>query len=131
MKNQKDVIADSNIPARLVRAVVRQLGGTDSMGDIARHGIDGGYGGFIYYSDTCAFYKRNRAEILKLAEDLADNMGGDMLTMISNFGCLKDAKLKPTEIMDGLNGRGEMADQIQNAMAWLAAEEVARAFDED
>ena len=130
MKTTKEVIADSGIPARLVNAVIRQLGGRDSLGDIANHGIDGGYAGFTWHSDTCAFYKRNKAEILELAENLAEDMGEDMFTMIAGFGCLRDSKLRPTEIMDGLNGRGEMAVQIQNAMAWLAAEEVARAFED-
>lgn len=130
MKKMKEVIADSNIPAAVVRGVVRVLGGTESMGDIARYGIDGGYCGFIYYDDTRRFYRRHKRDIMKMAEDLAEGLGEDMLTMIAGFGCLKSAELKPTEIMEGLEGRGEMADMIQNAMTWYAAEEVARAFDD-
>ena len=44
----KNLVASSNIPAPLIHAVVRQMGGwetfTNYAPDIARHGIDGGIG---------------------------------------------------------------------------------------
>lgn len=59
----KSLIANSSIPAPLIRAVVRQLGGwerfTEQAPDITSHGINGGYSGFIYYAETHAFAKRS------------------------------------------------------------------------
>ena len=56
------------IPESLVRAVIRQSGGLASFlekaPDISRHGISGGFGGWIYYSETEPFAKRHRADIL-------------------------------------------------------------------
>ena len=69
----KNFIESTNIPAPLVRSVVRQLGGWNvdtwhNLKDISNHGIDGG---FVYYKDTTAFFKRNRKNILEMAQDQA------------------------------------------------------------
>ena len=61
-----------HIDPKLIRAVVNQFGGWESFKesaeDVTNHGIDGGYGGFVYYNETCAFFKRNRGAIMELAE---------------------------------------------------------------
>ena len=64
--------------AKLIRAVVKQLGGMDNdtqqiMSDILAHGIDGGFHGFIYYSDTCKFAVKYQKEINALLEEQADS----------------------------------------------------------
>jgi hypothetical protein len=111
---------------KLTRAVLRALGGRDSLEDICRHGISGGFAGFTYYADTLAFFKRNKADIMALAESQAEELGTDMLTMIAGFNCLKNEKLTGWQICQALNGKGDDVTNVQNAMAWYGAEEVAR-----
>lgn len=132
MKNQIKV-QDTRFP-RLTRAILRRLD-REQLEDVARHGADGGWSGFTYYSDTCAFYKAHKADILKLAEEMASDLGEDMLNMISHFRSLSNNN-KPdysqTEIAEALySGRGECADMIRNAMAWFALEEIARELNPD
>ena len=66
-----DFVKQSTVPAKLIRAVVRQVGGWEDFQqiakDVAGNGADDGYKGFIYYVDTVAFTKRNRRAILELA----------------------------------------------------------------
>lgn len=121
----------------LVRSVLRNVG-MDSIQDINSHGIDSGFSGFIYYSDTVNFYNRHKKDILKMAAEMARDLGEDMISMIQHFNCLSSGHYsdrKPdytqTEIAEALySGRGECATQIKNAMAWFAAETVCRMFED-
>ena len=151
MKSTARAIEESNIPPRLVRAVLRQLNGDakDSLQDIANHGVDGGFHGFIYCKDTIAFFKRNRADIVALVHNMAEEMEENALEMVALFNCLggpayreaKDSAHKKLEVLREWTpsiGRclygGRLTDedvQVANALAWFAAEEVARAFEED
>ena len=125
----------SNIPAKLIRAVVRQMGGwesfTQSAPDICSHGIDSGFSGFIYNRDTEAFAKRNRKEIAEMASAQADDFGTGLIEMIRGFGCFRNGT-KPTDeeigsaLYAGKDVDGGM--NILNALAWYAGEEVARAY---
>lgn len=130
MKTTAEVIRDSGIPPKLVRAVIRQLGGKESLEDIASHSIDGGFHGFIYYSDTVPFFKRNRAEILELVRRYADDFGTDPVSVVAGFNCLTDDSETRESAARCLFG-GRLTDddtQVANALAWFAGEEVARAF---
>lgn len=127
------LIASSSIPAELIRAVVRQSGGWESFKesapDIANHGIDGGFHGFIYTKETNAFAKRNRAAIQAMAAHQADDFGTSITEMIQGFGCYRHGT-KPTDAEIGVAlyaGKDDGAG-VLNALAWYAAEEVARAF---
>ena len=118
---------------QLVKAVIKQLGYTkptkeckETMRDICRHGIDGGYGDFVYYADTVKFFDKNRDLILEYAQSLASDLGEDMLTMIANFNCLKHYKLTATQIMNAIYGETEDTTNVKNALAWFAGEEVSR-----
>src|SRR6185503_7918099 len=154
------LIEATNIPASLVRAVVRQMGGwetfTQSAPDICRGGIDGGFNGFIYYRDTEAFAKRNRADILTLAKDQASDLGESVLDMVAGFGCLGGSTIRnrmsghATWISDSQKdyerrkilsqyheavgaalfaGKNlQDGENVLNALAWYAGEEVARAY---
>jgi len=124
-----NLIEYTNIPESLVRAVVRQMGGWESFKqsapDIARHGIDGGFHGFLYYSETIPFAKRNRKAILEMATQQADDFGAGLVEMIKGFNCLKGAT--ETEIVEGLAGATDET-LVPNGLAWYAGEEVARAY---
>jgi len=130
----KALCESTNIPASLVRAVVRQLGGwesfTESAEDIANHGIDGGFHGFIYNRDTEAFAKRNRKDIAAMARNQADEFGSGVIEMIRGFGCFRHCKPTDEEIGSALYaGRNvENGANVLNALAWYAGEEVARAY---
>ena len=50
--------------------------------DIYQHGIQAGFGSFIYYSDTVKFYKDNEEEILDNLKELANSMYGDNETSL-------------------------------------------------
>jgi hypothetical protein len=145
MKTIKEFCNKSHIDAGLIRAVIRQMGGyeafKDHAQDICQHGIGGGFRGFIYNVDTVAFYARNRAAINKMAADMASDIGeGGAIEMIGSFNCLSTRSKKPgdysrvpdytpDEIGATLYGnKSRMDTQIANALAWFAAEEVARAY---
>jgi hypothetical protein len=124
-----NLITSTNIPESLVRAVVSQMGGWKSFKelaqDICHHGIDGGFHGFIYYSDTIRFTKRNRRAIIEMASEQARGFGMGLVEMIKGFNCLKGAT--ETEIVEGLAGNTDQT-QVPNGLAWYAGEEVARAY---
>ena len=129
----KQFIEETSCPESIVRAVIRQLGGWNedtrqSMKDIARHGIDGGFHGFIYYADTVDFFKRNKKSILAMADDYARDFGhAGALDLFSSFNCMKE--FSQDEIARAIYaGKGDCKDQILNCLAWFAGEEVARSY---
>ena len=135
-KTMQNFIKNSSIDAKLIRAVARQSGGWTSFQEmapdianhgIANHGIAGGFSGWIYYKDTCQFYEKNQSTIVKLVEYQSDEFGYQSAQdMIKGFRCL-DATL--SEIGYTLYGNKRQHDAtIANALAWFAAEEVARSF---
>ena len=136
LKTTAVVIADSNIPAKVIRAVVKSIG-LDSIPDVNRGGIDGGFGDFIYYKDTVAFFKKHRKDIVKMAEQMAEDMGENTVDFVACFNCLggKDQNAR-TEYYPSISRclyGGRLTDEddvVANALAWFAAEEVCRAFEE-
>jgi len=123
-------IEKSHLDADLIRAVVRQSGGWNSFKemaeDIANHGVDGGFHGWIYYTDTVAFTQRNKATIMAAAKAMADDLGESTYGMIACFNCLK---MQSDEVAEAIhNPRSDDRTQVFNALAWFAAEEVARSF---
>lgn len=131
-KTQKQVIKDNQEFKPLINAVIRQLGGTDSLEDIRNHGVQGGFSGFIYYSDTVPFAHRHRSQIVKLLEQQADDLGEDVVEMVSNFGYFRNNKMDADDRKDlyrFLGGGKCKETTIPNLMAWFAAEEVARMFE--
>jgi hypothetical protein len=117
---------------KLTRAVINQIGGWTSFKnyapDITNYGISGGFSGFIYYSDTCRFYEKNKASILELLKDQASDFGEPVVSMVASFNCLKD--VSQDEILDffALGKKSEEYTTIANALAWYAGEEIARRY---
>jgi hypothetical protein len=131
----KTFLENTNIPVKLARAVIRQMGGWESFKqfapDICAHGIDGGFNGFIYNAETEPFARRNRKDIAAMASQQADDFGMGVIEMIRNFGCFRNGT-KPTdeEIGSSLYA-GKDADDglpVLNALAWYAGEEVSRSY---
>lgn len=129
----------SDIPARLIRAVVNQLGGWEdaqqALHDIANHGANGGFHGFTSYTDTVDFFNRNRAAIITLVEAKARDFEEDLAAMVADFKCLapvdSDTRKAIYRALGGAKLRivdGEA--EVANALAWFACEEVANAFND-
>ena len=125
----------------LTSAVIKQLGYEEleneelrsTLEDITNHGAGGGFGGFIYYSETNQFARENMHLILDQVKELADALGETPLEMISSFQCLKNEKIDSLEIASIIYNRTSPESQadgtetvVLNALAWFALEEVAR-----
>lgn len=111
---------------KLTSAVIRKLGGRDRLEDIVNHGASGGFSGFTYYTDTLAFFKAYKAEIMaRLTED-AKEYGMGMLEMVAGFNCLKADKLSADQVAAAIHEETEDSTNVQNALAWYALEEIAR-----
>ena len=112
----------------LKRAVMRQFGDSESfyesVADIANYGASGGVSGFIYYSDTVNFTKRNKNKIMQSLTELSNDIGESVVSMLSHWQCLRG--MSQRDIMDGLyNPKSDNKTTVYNALAWYALEEVA------
>jgi hypothetical protein len=72
MKTLKKVLEERPEYTKLIKAVINQID-MDQIKDINKHGIDGGYGNFIYTSDTVKFFKKHKEMIMEMAEQMADD----------------------------------------------------------
>ena len=123
---------------KLINAVIENLGYDDlndpeliqQLKDITNHGIGGGFGGFIYYSETTSFFNENRKEIIELVKEMSFSLGEGMIELVASFNCLKDMDVTLDEIgnvlfcIDTDNYDEKMI--IKNGLSWFAGEEVAR-----
>lgn len=134
MKTIKSFIEQSHIDGDLIRAVVRQSGGWNSFredaAEIAQHGADAGWNGFVYYGDTVKFARKHRDAITAMAADMAQSIGdGDEYQLIAGFNCLRNDELTAGQVAKTIHtGRGDDVQSIFNALAWFALEEVARSY---
>ena len=130
-KTIKNFIEYSDIDAGLIRAVVRQSGGWLSFQEIApditSHGIAGGFGGWIYYTETREFYAKNQSVIVALVEQQATEYGISPIDFVVSFRCL-DADDEPNGGKTLYGNKRQHDTTIANALAWFAVEEVARSF---
>ena len=134
----KTLIANYSIPATLIRAVVKNMGGWESFKesaqDVVDHGAACGFGNFIYYTDTVAFTAKNRKAIAELAAQQAADFGDPSeIEMILGFNVIKkdNDDLTNADIAKALYGRltdDDKKTMIYNALAWYALEEVAQAY---
>lgn len=137
MKTKTQVLKDYPEYKTLINAVINRIG-MDSVQDVVNHGIDGGFNGFIYTKDTVSFWQRHRKDIMKLAQDMASGLGENIIEMIGGFNCLGyyDYKTNKWTDREGQEAIGKTIysektdDQVGNALAWFAAEEVCRMFEE-
>ena len=126
----------------LIDAVITQLNCEDdelnsTMADIASHGADAGFSGFIYHSETCKFARDNMAAIYAHAKDEAADFGVDPLEMVAGFGCLRGefpafevASVIHNDIDDATRNDGAET-AVLNALAWYALESAALDYDKD
>ena len=113
----------------LKRAVMRQFGDSasfyESVPDIVNYGASGGVNGFIWYSDTVPFAKRNKAKIMQCLQELSSDCGESIISMLQHWTCFKG--MSQWGIMDGLhNPKSDNKTTVYNGLAWYALEDVAR-----
>jgi hypothetical protein len=131
MKTKAEVIRENPDLKTIINAVINKID-LNSVEDINNHGIDGGFSGFIYYSETHSFAMRHRQTIISMLENDAADFGQDIVEMVSGFAVFRNSQM---DIEDKKNlyrylGMGR-CDQstITNLMAWYAAESVCHLFD--
>ena len=132
IKTKKQVLAENSEYKTLINAVYSRIG-KDSIKDVNNYGINGGYSGFIYYSETAKFYSRYRKLINKLVFEMAEQLGEDSQSMVLSFNCINSDNESRHDIALCLYG-GKLSQlkddyHVPNALAWFAAEEVCRMFD--
>ena len=136
MKTKAQVLRDNSQHAKLIRAVLKRINEED-IPDINRNGISGGYRNFIYYADTHKFAMYYRKAIIVMLEEWANNLGEEVVSMVSKFGVFYDHRTKTCSMNDDdrrdlylyLGGAKPKYHQIPNLMALFAAEEVCRMFE--
>ena len=100
----------------------------ETLQDVANHGAGCGFSGFIYYTDTVSFTKRNRAEIMEQLKEDADSYGSSVSDMVCGFNCFKG--YSEDEVLTALYlGRGENVTTVYNGLAWYALETAASQLD--
>lgn len=132
MKSKAQVLRDYPQYKTLINAVTSCIG-LDSVEDVNRCRIDGGFSGFIYYSDTHKFAMRYRKTIVEMLEEMASSLGEEVTQMVNGFGVFRPEGMDADDRKD-LNkylggGRPEQGT-LTNVMAWFAAEEVCRMFED-
>ena len=92
------------------------------------NGAAAGWHGFIYYTDTCGFYKKHRKAILSAFQEQCENIGAfkTMAENLQSFRCLDITLQEAESFLTGLHG-GDSTD-IMNAFAFWALEETAYCY---
>jgi hypothetical protein len=125
----------------LQKAVLIQLSGDDeltedtlqTLQDVSNNGADCGYGGFIYYTNTCGFYDDNSKLIINKLKDDYQDIGYNSITeMVKSFNCFKEFKNDEIELfLINLLEDEDDITTIKNGLAWYALEETARELTND
>ena len=131
MKTKKQVISEYPEYKPLINAVINNIG-IDSINDVNNHGINGGFSGFIYYTDTHKFAMKYRKTIIELLINDSKQFGEEIIEMVSHFGIFRNNPIDSEDKMELYKyiGMGKCEQStITNLMAWYAAETVCRWFE--
>jgi len=125
-----NVIEALGFPLHGSGSVFKELSG--QFENCAEHGANVGFCGFIYYSETIAFYFANRQDIVDHMENFAAELGTDIISMVQGFGVFRNSE-KPSsgEVGKALWGRVNSKNELTtlyNVFAWYALEEVSHAW---
>jgi len=129
MKTKAQTLRDNSEYKTLINAVVNRIG-LDSVEDVNCCGIDKGFNMFIYYTDTHSFSMRHRKQILLLIKNTAEQLGyKNMNDMVMGFNCVNNDDDDYQDLCKYVAGSPCQPSIVTNAMAWFAAEEVCRMFE--
>ncbi len=120
---------------KLQKAVIEQLGydidDKDSYMEELKNirSAEDGYNGFIYYSETIDFWKKNKKEIIQSLKDLAFDLGEkSYLDVVLGFNTFKKSDITIDDIAEVIyanNTNNDYYTTIANALSWYALEQVA------
>lgn len=134
MISKTQVIKNNSSYKTLINAVINNLtNGVEDVENVNQFGIDAGFGNFIYYSDTHKFAMRYRKMIVRMLEEQADDFGIEVVEMVAGFGMFRRNPMDNDDRKDlykYLGGGRPEQGAITNLMAWFAAEEVCRMFED-
>ena len=138
------IAANSNFTETTINNVIKALGFSLSgswetiielstqFENCAEHGADIGIPGFIYYSETLPFFRKNRKDIVNHMEQTAAEIGTDIISMVQGFGIFRNSdKPTPSEVGRALWDSGQQWDDLTtlyNVFVWYALEEVSRTW---
>ena len=91
-----------------------------------------GIPGFCYYSDTHTFALKNQSLIIDLLNEVADDLGEDVVNMVSNFGIFRNGidKDEKKDLYNFLGGNKKIQQgSITNILAWFCVEQLAFELD--
>jgi hypothetical protein len=91
-----------------------------------------GISGFIYYSETHNFALKNQSLIIDLLNEVADDLGEDVVNMVSNFGIFRNGidKDEKKDLYNFLGGNKKIEQgAITNILAWFCVEHLAFELD--
>jgi hypothetical protein len=125
----------------IIRNVIQALGyntqgGTESLKELssrlvicAKHGADGGFPGFTYYSDTIRFFKQNRKDIVNNIGHTAAETETDIIKLVQSFGVFRYSTPPASEevgkaLWDSAHIHDELTT-LYNVFAWYALEEIS------
>lgn len=118
---------------KMYRAIKAQTGleGEDFMNllcEVSEHSAAAGFNGFIYYSDTTAFYKKHKKEIQKMLSDSAEDFGESVVQIVKSFERFKnDPEYSALVLEREIFGR-TTDTMVMNYLSWFALEQVAFEF---
>jgi hypothetical protein len=122
----KALINNSSMSEKLVIATVKQFGGIivvkQVCQDVSNHGIDAGFGGFFYCTDTVKFAENNLKDIITFGRKMASELGTTLQEMLEGFKCLNGCDV----ILALVDKDHEDRTQVMNALAWFMGEELCR-----
>ena len=128
-------LKENSYLAPIAKAVIKQMGGASSytLAELSQvRNAEDGYSGFIYYSDTVAFWKRVRKIAVPYMEEEAQQLGEhSALDMVRNFGYFTRQGNEPDNREIALALYGSMRDIdtfIPNLLSWYCLETVANQF---
>jgi hypothetical protein len=138
------IAANSNFTETTINNVIKTLGFplkgskqtftelSTQLENCAEHGADIGIPGFIYYSETIPFFRKNRQDIVNHMEQTAAEIGTDIISMVQEFSVFRNSdKPTPSEVGRALWDSGKNYDDLTtlyNVFAWYALEEVSRTW---
>ena len=105
---------------------------SSELENCAQNGANIGICGFSYFSETIPFFLQNRQDIVKHMENMASELGTDIISMVQGFGVFRRED-KPTvsEIGKALWGSGSQSPELNNlynVFAWYVLEEISNTW---
>jgi hypothetical protein len=101
---------------------------SSNLSDCAKYSADGGFHGFIWYSETTKFFHQNRKDIIKNLEQSAENCGQSIVHFVEGFRMYRCQPI-PTynQICRAIWDKSinEELHDIYNSLSWFCLEDIS------